>query len=381
MVQNFDTSSNFILVPVPDPEDDGPINGTPFDDILTGTSGIDAINGLGGNDVIVAQAGNDFLNGGSGNDRLNGDLGNDSLNGDSGNDTLNGGFGNDTLNGGSGNDTLNGGSGNDTYIVDSTSDSINERFNEGFDIVRSSVTWTLGSDLERLDLTGLNNIGGFGNSLNNIINGNQGRNFIDGRSGNDTLNGGSGNDTLKGGSGSDYLDGGSGNDFLEGGYDESSPFSDTLIGGLGDDTLIGTQRFSESFSADDVLGERDILTSGSFNDSDLFVLGDGSSTRNYVYYRNEGNLDYALITDFDIYNFTGDVSDRIQLAGSSQDYQVTNVNIHGNSGAGIFWSATNDLIAIVQGSGVSASNLDLSDSNQFNYVGFSGPIFTTNPLA
>lgn len=95
MIQNFDTSSNFILVPVPDPGDDGPINGTPFKDILTGTSGIDVINGLGGNDAIVGNEGDDILNGDSGNDILQGNSGNDYLNGGSGNDSMYGGVGND----------------------------------------------------------------------------------------------------------------------------------------------------------------------------------------------------------------------------------------------------------------------------------------------
>ena len=60
------------------------------------------------------------------NDTLDGGIGADSMIGGAGNDTLIGGAGNDTLDGGIGNDSLNGGTGNDVYVVDSTTDVIQE---------------------------------------------------------------------------------------------------------------------------------------------------------------------------------------------------------------------------------------------------------------
>ncbi|WP_409886769.1 bluetail domain-containing putative surface protein [Microcystis sp.] len=116
------------------------------------------------------------------------------LEGKDGNDILTGGVGNDTLNGGAGIDTLIGGLGNDTYQIDTTTDTITENANQGTDTVESSVTYTLGNNLENLTLTGTTAINGTGNALNNIITGN---------SSNNTLNGGAGIDTLIGGLGAD----------------------------------------------------------------------------------------------------------------------------------------------------------------------------------
>jgi Ca2+-binding RTX toxin-like protein len=47
---------------------------------------------------------------------------------------------------------MGGGAGNDTYITDG-SDTITEGSNAGIDTVQSSVTLTLGANLERLTLT------------------------------------------------------------------------------------------------------------------------------------------------------------------------------------------------------------------------------------
>ncbi len=231
------------------------IFGTPGNDLRIGTLANDLIFGLAGDDTLDGGVGNDILDGGVGNDSLRGGLGNDTLIGGDGNDILDGGFGNDslrsglgndrliggdgndTLDGGTGNDTLDGGFGNDTYRVDSLSDFILEGFSSGgIDTVESSVSYTLGNNLENLTLTGLTAINGTGNRLNNVITGNAANNFLNGREGNDTLIGGAGNDFLDGGLGNynDFLDGGLGNDRLIGGEG-----NDTLDGGAGNDNLDG----------------------------------------------------------------------------------------------------------------------------------------------
>ena len=119
------------------------------------------------------------------------------------NNIITGNSGNNILNGATGIDTLIGGLGNDTYQVDTTTDTITENANQGTDTVQSSVTYTLGNNLENLTLTGTANINGTGNTLNNIITGNSGKNTLTGSAGNDTLIGGTGNDTLTGGAGGD----------------------------------------------------------------------------------------------------------------------------------------------------------------------------------
>lgn len=61
--------------------------------------------------------------------------------------------------------------------------------------MRASVTYTLGSNLENLTLTGASAINGTGNSLVNVITGNNANNTLSGGTGADTMIGGLGNDT------------------------------------------------------------------------------------------------------------------------------------------------------------------------------------------
>jgi len=114
-----------------------------------------------------------------------------------------------TLSGGTGRDTLTGGAGDDTYVTDG-GDTITEAADAGTDTVQSTVTYTLGANLENLTLTGSTSINGIGNDLNNVLTGNRSNNTLNGGSGNDSLNGGAGIDTLIGGVGDDiyFTDGG-----------------------------------------------------------------------------------------------------------------------------------------------------------------------------
>jgi Ca2+-binding RTX toxin-like protein len=133
-----------------------------------------------------------------------------------GNDSLKGGAGNDFLNGGAGNDTLEGNDGNDTYWVNSTADRIIEN-GTGTDTVMSTLSWTLGANLETLILSGREALNGTGNNLNNRLTGSFGNNVLSGLGGNDTLIGNGGNDQLLGGNGNDELISGAGQDTLTGG--------------------------------------------------------------------------------------------------------------------------------------------------------------------
>ncbi|MCG7393569.1 hypothetical protein MHY87_11690 [Microvirga sp. ACRRW] len=226
---------------------------------------------------------------------ITGTPGKDSLIGTAGNDVLSGLGGNDFLDGRKGRDRMIGGSGNDTYIVDNVRDQVIERAKGGTDLVKASVNWTLGSQVENLTLTGSKALKGTGNSLANVITGNNGHNTLDGKAGADKLIGGKGNDTyivdnakdlitekagqgtdtvqasvnytlsshvehliltgralfgtgntlanritgnalanqLDGAAGNDTLDGGAGDDVLDGGTGV-----DSLIGGAGNDTYI-----------------------------------------------------------------------------------------------------------------------------------------------
>ena len=125
-----------------------------------------------------------------------GSSGTDIMTGSAGNDTLSGGAGNDLLDGGAGSDALTGGTGDDTYVVDAAGDVVTENLNEGSDVVQSSITYTLGANVENLTLTGSAAIDGTGNSLINVITGNSGSNALSGGAGMDTIDAGDGDDSV-----------------------------------------------------------------------------------------------------------------------------------------------------------------------------------------
>jgi serralysin len=142
--------------------------------------------------------------GGSGNDLVVGNGAANLLVGNAGDDGLTGAAGNDTLNGGLGNDTMIGGTGDDLYFVDAVGDSVSELADEGIDTVSSTISYTLGDNVENLILAGSAE-DGTGNALDNILTGNALGNTLDGGAGNDRLIGGDGVDLFAGGAGADIF--------------------------------------------------------------------------------------------------------------------------------------------------------------------------------
>ncbi len=164
-------------------------------------------------------------------------------------DTLVGNHFDNLLDGHLGTDVLMGGLGNDTYIVDRIGDKVIEDENEGIDLVQASSTYTLGDDVENIQLTGVSNISAVGNSLDNVLFGNAGSNVLNGGAGIDTVSfinatkavaanlttkkatgfgtdtltnienliGSNFNDSLTGSATANKIEGGVGNDIIDGG--------------------------------------------------------------------------------------------------------------------------------------------------------------------
>ncbi|MBW8894175.1 MAG: calcium-binding protein, partial [Burkholderiales bacterium] len=220
------------------------LTGNGGDNLLDGGAGADTLAGGLGNDIYVVDNAGDVVteNAGEGTDTVQASLswtlganvenlvltGSASING-TGNtlaNSLTGNSGNNVLDGGAGADAMAGGGGNDTYIVDNAGDTVTEAGNGDTDGVLSSVSHTLGANVETLTLTGAAAIDGVGNALDNLITGNAAANTLDGGDGNDALTGGGGADAFLGGNGDDTLvaaspadlasaDGGAGVDLLK----------------------------------------------------------------------------------------------------------------------------------------------------------------------
>jgi Ca2+-binding RTX toxin-like protein len=202
--------------------------------------GVSSLTGTGNaqDNTIIGTAGSDTLNGGAGNDTLTGGAGNDTYaidsladvieelaaggtdsvissvdytlganlenltlsnpahvaTGNALNNRITGTVGDDTLDGAAGADTLTGGAGNDVYNVDNALDSVVELAGGGVDTVVASINYTLGANVENLQLQGLAHVA-TGNALANSLTGTGGDDSLDGAAGADTMAGGLGNDT------------------------------------------------------------------------------------------------------------------------------------------------------------------------------------------
>jgi len=344
-------------------ETSGPVSLTLHDGMFSG--------GLTSVQIVTNEPATLNLNGSSvvsGSIVASGTSGTDVLIGGALGDFLDAGGGNDLLNGGAEGDTLIGGAGDDTYVVDNASDGVQENASEGTDLVQSSITYTLGADLENLTLTGSSAINGTGNALNNVLTGNSGANTLSGGDGNDTINGGTGNDTMAGGIGNDTytvdsasdtvteagsegtdlvqssvtftlgsnvenltltgtgatsgtgnvldnvltgnigantLNGGDGNDTLDGGAN-----ADTMVGGLGGDTYV-------------VTGTGDVVTEN---------FGSGNDTV-------QASISYTLGVNVENLTLTGTAA--INATGNS-----VNNNVTGNTGNNVLDGSTgNDVMS------------------------------------
>jgi VCBS repeat-containing protein len=308
---------------------------------LTGTDNLDGI----------GNALNNLINGNDGNNTLLGLDGSDSLNGGAGTDVLVGGAGNDVLNGDAGADLMEGGLGHDTYTVDDSGDQVIETAlletwgGQGWDVVNSSVSYTLSDHVEVLMLTGTDNIDGAGSAQDNTLIGNAGINVLAGGQGNDsyivqttgdtvvesadegidsvessvdftlgenvenlslidTAVNGTGNaldnaiignlvdNTLSGEGGNDYLDGDNGNDYVSGGAGD-----DEIRGGNDDGNYwyfySGNQDTLNGGDGNDTIDGQsgnDAIYGGTGNDA-LFGGDDGGNEESNAVLTNDDMID------------------------------------------------------------------------------------------
>ena len=192
--------------------------------------------------------------------------------GNSAANTLTGNSANNILDGAEGTDIMIGGLGNDTYVVDNASDVTTELASEGTDTVQSSVTHTLGANLENLILNGTSSINGIGNDLDNTITGNSNNSTLNGGAGNDSLIGNKGDDTLIGGLGNDVLKGGEGNDIY---YVDS--IGDTIADTKGTDQVISSINWNLGSNLENLtLTETDALT-GIGNTLNNIIVGNSGN--------------------------------------------------------------------------------------------------------
>lgn len=232
--------------------------------------------------------------------------------GNTGDNILTGGTGADWLDGGTGGrDTLIGGAGDDTYIVGRAGTILIEKAGEGYDAVRSTVSWTLGSNFEALVLDGSASIDATGNALDNRLIGNAGNNVITGGAGNDWLDGGSGGlDVLSGGTGNDtYVVNRTNIKLVEKAGEGLDSVQSTVTWTLGDNfenlSLNGSANINGTGNALDnrISGNtaNNVITGGAGNDT---LIG-GGGTDTFVFGRGFGK---DVVTDYntnDVLQFSG----------------------------------------------------------------------------
>ena len=83
---------------------------------------------------------------------------------------------------------MEGPDGNDIYCVDNSADAVLEDagVSAGRDTVESSISYSLGANVENLTLTGSNALDGTGNNLSNILRGNGAGNRLSGGGGDES---------------------------------------------------------------------------------------------------------------------------------------------------------------------------------------------------
>jgi Ca2+-binding RTX toxin-like protein len=214
------------------------ISGNAGANVIDGGAGADVMSGLGGNDVYFVDSPSDQVieQSGGGYDTIFVDFSYTlgpaverllaanpasttalSFTGNGLDNEISANAGANVIDGGSGADTMSGQGGNDVYFVDNAGDRIIEQAGGGYDTAFTSVSYTIGSEVDRLvtlDPSSTAALHLTGNASANEISGNAGANVIDGGAGADVMAGAAGDDIYFVDNAGDVVSEGSG-----GGYD------------------------------------------------------------------------------------------------------------------------------------------------------------------
>ncbi len=300
------------------------------------------LHGTDDNDVLYGGAGDDLVFGYEGRNHLSGEAGDDILIGGSGIDIFAsseqvGDYAASLL----GADTMIGGLGDDYYFIDNIGDVIVEYSDEGTDRVITEISFDLGLDgqnAEMLSLSGTEDIDGFGNSLDNLVSGNDGNNQLRGGGGDDTVYALSGVNLVQGGDGSDtlYL---SGDTYHTSGYAAFNVSSTTQVGTQVRINLEGLVRIE---AVTDGGTQSDTIQLS--HESDAFFLHDAYSGFHgaVVLTGDSTGIDSAVrFTNIEVIHGMGG-DDIIDL--TSSDYSLAGVAmfIDGGEGDDVIWGSDAD---------------------------------------
>jgi Ca2+-binding RTX toxin-like protein len=296
--------------------------------------------------------------------------GNNSITGNSGADILKAGSGTDTLVAGAGIDTLVGGSSSDTFVVNSALDVLQSLSTAG-NLLVSSVSYTLPTNVTELTLTGTANLTAMGNAQSGIIQANAGNDTLTAGAGAVTFYSGNGNDVFVVNSASDQVVGAGTAKF--GADTVQSSVSYSLGGAVNTLVLTGTSNLSgtgnsvgTTLSGDLIVGNAglDILNAGVGVDtlmagSGLATLVGSNGVDTFVV-NNAGDVVVDSITGYSnvlvsSVNYTLPVNvNSLSLTGSGNLAAVGNAandSLTGNAGAdSLIAGAGND--TLVSGRGI-----------------------------
>ena len=304
---------------------------------------------------------------------------------------------------------LRGGLGDDTYRIYAATDQVIELAGQGTDTVESTVSYTLGANVENLSLVGTAAISGIGNAAANVMIGNGAANVLTGGIGADVLTGGNGKDMFR-----DTVSGLNGDTITDFAVGDRIVITDATINSfayqLSGNTLLysgGSLTFSSSpgtivaYAAASGGVELAISTHNNRNDinndqrSDFIVrdpqsgwLTDWLSASNGSFASNSPNVSIPLTTDWKVVgtgDYNGDGRDDMLLRsddGWLSNWLGTPNGAFANNGANVALFFTTDWKVAANGDFNGDGKADLllrrDDGWLTNWLGTANGSFTSN---